>query len=201
MNRAQRRKAVKSQSRRQPTQREMQLARRQAEKMYAWRYCEDHWWRMTTGHGFRGLVPANKQDEAHNLALFLPLRWQAISITYLQDPWGKKYRAFGIVRTHQALKGAHTGICPVLDAALNEAEESVNSKHIYARGMVFSPLSKAHDSLLPILRLKMKELRLNEQDLQDLQEMEDEWKQQGSEANAYFVVPEEDIHMRIAALL
>lgn len=207
MNRAQRRKA-------EAPRRQMNNALRwrstiYSEQMYLWRYCENHWWRMSSGWGFRCPVPANLRDEAHNLGIMVPMQWQAISITYLKDNSGKRYRQFGFAKTAQRFKGISEGICPLLNAALQEAEASLNPKHIYGRAMVFAPWTRKHSSLLPVLKLRQKELRLTDADLEELKQAEEEWRNEatanpkapGQVKQTKLFLPLADIDARIAALL
>lgn len=168
MNRAQRRAATKHKGPRlNPAQKARVTA--YARQLYVWRYCENRFWRLTEGWGYRGIVPEALKDEAHNLALVLDLRWQAVSITYLEDAWGKRYKQFGLARTTATFKGYKQGICPLLDETLAEAERGVNPKHIYGRGMVFAPWCEGLNSLLPVLALKREALRLTDDDLAALQ--------------------------------
>lgn len=199
MNRAQRRAAGKRRT--TANEREIAHSRRIIDQLYLHRYTENAWWRMTTGWGFRGIVPKHKRALAHNLALELPLHWHAVSITYLEDPWGKRYKVFGFARSNQSFQGFSAGICPLLDQALTEAEESVNTRQVYARGMVFAPWSKRYDSLLPILKLKQRELRLSESDLEELARAEDEWKASPAKTIKVHLPDLSDIDDQIAELL
>lgn len=199
MNRAQRRAAGKRRA--VANAREVGHSRKLINQLFVWRYCEDAWWQMTTGWGFRGIVPEDKKAVVHNLALQLPLHWHAISITYLEDPWGKRYKVFGFARSNQTFQGFRAGICPLLEEALSEAEESVNTKQIYARGMVFSPWSKQFDTLLPILRLKQRQLRLSDGDLEELAAAETEWKNAPTKVKQVFLPDLTDIDDQIASLL
>lgn len=197
MNRAQRRAQSKQQGPRlSPAQRRRLVS--YAKQLFVWRYCENHWWRMTQGWSYRGIVPEKLKDEAHNFALVLDLRWQAISITYLRDNWGKEYRQFGFARTASTFKGYRQGICPLLDETLATAEDGVNPKHIYGRAMVFSPWSEGLDSLVPILSLKKDQLRLTDADIEAIRE--EEAAAHGRSKQIYVPDPY-DIDSRIAALL
>lgn len=199
MNRAQRRAQKKQ--RRISTPREQKNAQRIINQLYIARYCENHWWKMTVDWGFRGIVEEHKKAHAHNLALELPLHWHAISITYLMDPWGKRYKVFGFARSNQTLKGFREGICPLLEQALEEAEENINSRQIYGRGMVFAPWSRGYDTLLPILRLKRDMLRLDDNDLEELAQAEAEWAETPAEVKQVFLPDMTDIDDQIAELL
>lgn len=199
MNRAQRRSAGKRRT--VANTREIEHTRKLINQLFVWRYCEDAWWQMTTGWGFRGIVPDHKRAEAHNLALTLPLHWHAISITYLEDPWGKRYKVFGFARSNQSFQGFSKGICPLLEEALCEAEDSVNAKQIYARGMVFAPWSKRFDTLLPILRVKQGQLRLSDSDLEELAAAEAEWRDAPTKVKQVFLPDLTDIDDQIADLL
>jgi hypothetical protein len=197
VNRAQRRAAQKQRAPRlSPVQKRRAAA--YARQLFVWRYCENSWWRMSTGWSYRGIVPAAMKEEAHNLALVMDLRWQAVSITYLQDQWGKEYRQFGFARTQGTFKGYKQGICPLLDECLASAEEGLNAKHIYARGMVFAPYSEGFDSLLPVLSLKREQLRLTDQDLAAIGE--EEAAAQGRSRQIHIPDPF-DLDARIAQLL
>jgi len=199
VNRAQRRAQEKK--KRISTPREQKNAQRIINQLFIWRYMEDHWWRMTTGWGFRGIVEDHKKAHAHNLALELPLHWHAISITYLMDPWGKRYKVFGFARSNQTLRGFREGICPLLEEALTEAEDNINSRQIYGRGMVFAPWSRSFDTLLPILRLKREQLRLDDNDLEELARAEAEWAETPAEVKQVFLPDMTDIDDQIAALM
>lgn len=197
MNRAQRRAQAKQKGPRlNPAQKARVAA--YARQLFVWRYCENHFWKMTTGWSYRGIVPEGLKDEAHNLALVMDLRWQAISITYLRDQWGKEYRQFGLARTDRTFKGYKQGICPLLDECLATAEEGVNSKHIYGRAMVFSPFSEGFNSLIPVLALKKEQLRLTDQDLYEVAKAEVDAHEQAKQIH----IPDPyDIDGQIAALL
>jgi len=199
MNRAQRRANQKP--RRRNGSREIEHAKKIINQLYVFRYCENHWWRMTAGWGFRGVVPEHKKAMAHNLALELPLHWHAISVTYLMDPWGKRYKVFGFARSNQTFQGFRKGICPLLEQALEEAESNINSRQIYGRAMVFAPWSRSFDTLLPILKLKKAQLRLTDGDLEELAQAEKEWAEAPAEVKQVFLPDLTDIDDQIAELM
>lgn len=194
MNRKQRRSLTKKS--RPLSSDEKRRASRRAEQLYVWRYCENHWWRMSTGWGFRGFIPEDQKAEAHNLALALPMRWQAISITYLEDHFGRRYRQFGFARTNQAFRGIKQGIVPLLNQCLEEAESNLNARHIYGRGMVFSPLTKHFDDLLPILKLRQERLRLTDRDLVEIGKHEEKER-----SRQIFIPGHDDLDSQIAEMM
>lgn len=190
------RKAVR---RRSSTPAEQKRAGRFASQLFVWRYCENHWWRMSEGWEFRGLVPPKTQPAAHNLALFSRQHWHVYSITYLKDNNGKLYREFCYHQTKQRIVGSHDGVHFLMKEAMEAAESGLNSKHIYGRAMVFAPWSKAYPSLLPILRRKKAQLRLTDADLEALEA--DEKSPSKSQTKLLDMSKYVDLDDKIAALL
>lgn len=133
---------------------------------------ENGWPDLEEFLGFRGFVDPKHQADYYNLALGLPHRWQAVAIIYLKDNWGKRYRHFGLAKTNQAFKGIGDGICPLINAVADRLESTLNSKHIYGRAVVLSPLSERFDSLIPVLRKEKERLRLTEDDIDKIAEEE-----------------------------
>ena len=153
---------------------EQRRAGRFSSQLFVWRYWETHWWMMSEGFEFRGLVPAKQQAAAHNLALYARNHWHVYSITYLRDANGKLYREFSYHRTQAQITGSHDGVSFLMKEAMNAGEANLNPKHIYGRAMVFAPWTKAYPSLVPILKRKKDQLRLTDEDVAAMAEHEKE---------------------------
>lgn len=184
---------------------EQRRAARFSSQLYIWRYCENHWWQMSEGFGFRTPMPPRQQANAHNLALYSRNHWHVYSITYLRDAGGRRYREFSYHRTKAQITGAHDGVAFLMGKALEAGEANLNAKHIYGRAMVFGPWTSKYPSLVPILRMKMKQLRLTEDDIAAMAEHEKEQSMTRSialpERPEPPAPPEIDIDAQIAALL
>lgn len=153
---------------------ERNRAARFSDQLFIWRYCENHWWQMSEGFEFRGLVPPDKRAAAHNLTLYSRNHWHVFSITYLKDGNGRLYREFSYHRTTQQITGAHDGVAFLMKKALDAGESGVNPKHIYGRAMVFAPWTKKYPSLVPLLNRKKDQLRLFASDIEAMAEYETE---------------------------
>lgn len=174
MNRRQRKAAEKQLTAASPgfTKQQLKNASRIAKQVYIWRYAEDNSPDLEEGYGFRGVVKRMHQHQYHNLALALPMRWQAVAIIYLKDNWGKYYREFSFAITNQAFKGIGQGISPLINLIAERAEKQLNTKHIYARAVMFSPYSEEFSSLIPLLKREMDNLKLVESDIEALAQEE-----------------------------
>jgi len=170
---------------------------RYAKQLAIWRYTEDgETTKPQDNVVFRGFVPAVFRWEAFKRAQLLTWEWQCVFITYCRDPWGKEYHLLGESRS-QPIKAEEDGIRPIIEAAWKKAEESANTKHIYARGCVFAPISKEYPTLTQVFDNLREELHLTDDDIIAIAEFERE----DSDIFEYDRRQVTDLDTQIAALL
>lgn len=87
---------------------------------------------------------------------------------------------------------------PVLKAALKESEQTLNQKHVYARGVLIAPRSPENHDLMRLVRAQRHNLHLKASDLERIQDFIE------SDDNVYYegdYVPNFSVEERIAELL
>jgi len=98
-----------------------------------------------------------------------PCFWQCVTISYFEDPFGKRYRSWGFAKTNDPLKSYYEPLDPVLKVAQEYAEGNANLKHLYARGYILAPWSKQYPDLLPLVKKPAKTIHLTTEALQGIE--------------------------------
>ena len=138
---------------------------------FYWRYHEDNDDSpLVTHQNYRGPMIPKTMDEIEYQVQNTSFIWQCVTITYCRDNWGKEYRQFGFGRTEHALKIVDEPIEALLSTTIHYAENTLNAKHIYARGVVLAPWSKHHKDLMPAVSKVRKGLHLTDEELNDIRD-------------------------------
>lgn len=132
-----------------------------------------------------------------------PIYWQCVTVSYFEDPFGKRYRGWGFAKANHPLRTFKEPLDPILLAAQKHSEENANLKHLYARGYVLAPWSKQYPDLTDLVKKHKDELNLSDGDLVQLEESRNdqlEYYEFNPEENHY---PEEELTLeeRIAQAL
>lgn len=109
-----------------------------------------------------------KENVEHEMQA-LSLKYQCVTISYCRTPFGARYRSFGFAQTNDPLRLVDVNLSPLITAAKHEAETDINTRQLYARGMVLMPYVRDTADILSVVRRLKDELGLTEEDFVQLE--------------------------------
>lgn len=158
------------------TGRDFKAARRAAESLYYYRLSKGEEV-GTLYQDYRGPIGPKDVKAAEIQLAHTPCFWHCVSISYYEDPWGKKYRRWGFAKTVEQLKISKDPLDPLLSAAQQIAEDNANERQLVARGFILAPWNKCHPDLWPLVKKHAEELALTQGDLEGIKDyLEEEFE-------------------------
>lgn len=98
------------------------------------------------------------------------VRFQCVTVSYCEDPWGKVYRLLGYATTTEPIRMVDEDVSPVIFASRRDAESEANLKHIRGHAMVLMPLIDKGPLVYDVVVRLRDKLSLDDRDLKALYE-------------------------------